>query len=261
VERFDKSVGELLKTLADAGLAEHTLVVVTSDNGMPFPRAKTNLHDSGSHMPLAICWPGRVKPGSEIDAFVSLTDLGPTLLEAAGLKPLPEMTGRSLVPLLTGRESAARDLVFIERERHANVRKGDLSYPARAVRTQEFLYIRNLRPERHPAGDPEVWKAVGPFGDIDGSPTKDLLLEKRTDPSFAPFFQLACAKRPVEELYDLTKDPCQIKNVADRPEYAAVKERLRKELEMWMRDTADPRILTDDDRWDRFPYFGGGPRQ
>ncbi|PYJ03758.1 MAG: heparan N-sulfatase, partial [Verrucomicrobia bacterium] len=100
-----------------------------------------------------------------IHDFVNLTDLAPTFLEAAGLKPLPEMTGQSWLGLLAGNKQSGRETVFVERERHANVRRGDLSYPARAVRTSDFLYIRNLRPDRWPAGDPEMWKAVGPFGD------------------------------------------------------------------------------------------------
>jgi arylsulfatase A-like enzyme len=260
VERFDRTVSELLKELADAGLVENTLVVITSDNGMPFPRAKTNLHDSGSRMPLAIRWPAKIKPGQKHAALVSHTDFAPTFLEAAGLPALPEMTGKSLLPLLLGKSSEPRDTVFIGRERHANVRKGDLSYPARAVRTREFLYIRNFRPERWPAGDPELWKAVGPFGDIDGSPSKDLILNKRDDPAIAPFFNLACAKRPAEELYDLAKDPWQVKNVAGQPEYAEAQRKLRAALDKWLQETGDPRLGMDDDRWDKFPYYGGPAR-
>ena len=152
-----------------------------------------------------------------------------------------------------------RDMVFVERERHANVRKGDLSYPARAVRTKEFLYIRNLRPDRRPAGDPEMWKAVGPFGDCDGSPSKEFLLGHRDESEFAKLFQLAFAKRPAEELYDLSKDPHQIVNVADRSEYAAAQKKLRASLDRWMTETKDPRATSDDDPWDRYPYYGSPP--
>src|SRR6185436_20433148 len=101
-----------------------------------------------------------------IESFVSLTDLAPTLLEGAGLVALDGITGRTLVPLLRGEPQSGRDRVFIERERHANVRQGDLSYPVRAIRTRDYLYIRNFRPDRWPAGDPQQYVAVGPFGDI-----------------------------------------------------------------------------------------------
>ena len=176
--------------------------------------------------------------------------------EAAGLKPLREMTGQSLLPLLAGKTQRGRDLVFVERERHANVRAGNLSYPVRAVRTDDFLYLRNLRPDRWPAGDPEVWKAVGPFGDCDGSPSKEFILDHRNEPAFARFFQLGFAKRPAEELYDLAKDPHQISNVADHAEYAAAKKKLRATLDRWMKETKDPRATSDGDPWDSYPYFG-----
>ena len=189
-----------------------------------------------------------------------LTDIAPTLLEAAGLRPKPEMTGRSLTPLLAGRKQPGRDVAFLERERHANVRRGDLSYPVRAVRTKDYLYIRNFRPDRWPAGDPEMYFAVGDFGDIDGGPSKDLLTSRRNDPAVAKYFKLATDKRPAEEFYDLRKDAGQLYNVAERAEYAKAKKRLRAALDKWMRETGDPRATTDDDRWDRYPYFGNPGR-
>jgi arylsulfatase A-like enzyme len=196
-----------------------------------------------------------VKAGQHRDDFVVLTDLAPTFLEAARLTP-PPMTGRSLMPLAAGERQPNRDRVFVERERHAQVRRGDLAYPARAVRTERFLYIRNFRPDRWPAGDPEMYFAVGPFGDIDGGPSKDLLLERRNDPATTRFFELATAKRPAEELYDLKKDPDQLRNVAGQREYESDQKQLKSTLEKWMRDTHDPRISQDDDRWDKYPYYG-----
>jgi arylsulfatase A-like enzyme len=256
VQRFDRDLGLLLEALERAGELDHTIVVVTSDNGMPFPRAKATVYDGGARVPLAIRWPGIAGAGRQIDALVSLTDLAPTVLEGAGLKPLEAMTGRSLLPLLRGQPQPGRDRVFVERERHANVRRGDLSYPVRAIRTKDYLYIRNFRPDRWPAGDPELYVAVGPFGDIDGGPTKSVLLDRRDDPAIAPLFHLATAKRPAEELYDLKRDPEQVDNVAGRPQYRDAQRRLRAELDAWLRETGDPRMTDDDDRWDRFPYFG-----
>jgi hypothetical protein len=166
------------------------------------------------------------------------------------------MTGRSLWNLLSGETETGRDQVFTERERHANVRRGDLGYPSRAVQTAGHLYIRNFRPDRWPAGDPEPWKAVGPFGDIDNGPTKAAIVDNSDDPVITRFFQLACARRPSEELYDLRNDPHQLVNVAGRSEFRAVRENMRNRLENWMRWTRDPRSLIDDDRFDRYPYFG-----
>lgn len=261
VQLFDEQLARLLQALERAGELDDTLVVVTSDNGMPFPRAKANLYDAGTRMPLAIRWPRGVKAGSRIDAFVSLDDVAPTLLEAAAVDVPAQMTGRSLLPLLRGARQDRRGAAFFERERHANVRKGDLSYPARGVRTAELLYIRNYRPERWPAGDPELVFAVGPFGDIDGGLSKTLLLERRGDPAIARFFELATAKRPAEELYDLRKDPGQLRNVAAERAHAKALSRLRAQLEEWQRRSGDPRLTQDDDRWDAYPYYGAPAKQ
>ncbi|MCY3021416.1 MAG: sulfatase [Planctomycetota bacterium] len=256
VQRFDRDTGEILKLLEESGRAANTIVVMTSDNGWPFPRAKANLYDIGTHMPLAIRWPAKVQGGRTVDAFVGHTDFAPTFLEAAGLKPLPEMTGRSLLRLLCDQNAvdAERDKVFLERERHANVRKGDLGYPCRALRTQKFLYVRNLCPDRFPAGDPEMWKAVGPYGDIDDGPSKQVTMKRRNEPGIEKFARLALDKRPAEELFDLVKDPAQLFNVVNDTQYADAKKDLRAGLDLWMKDTGDPRAAGDTDIFDKYPY-------
>ena len=256
VQRLDREAGEIVATLEAAGQLDNTVIIFTSDNGVPFPRAKANLYDAGTHVPLAIRFPSKAKSRRTVDDFVVLTDLAPTILEAAGLKPPAEMTGRTLMPWLAGNTQPGRERVFLERERHAQVRRGDLGYPARAIRTKEFLYIWNIHPDRWPAGDPEMYVSVGPFGDIDGGPTKDLLLQRRDDSAIARYFTLATAKRPEEELYDLRKDPDQLQNVAARSEYTEPKRSLHTALLNWMRDTHDPRATRSADPWDRYPYFG-----
>src|SRR6185436_2287382 len=111
--------------------------------------------------------------------------------------------------------------------------------------------IRNFRPDRWPAGDPEMYKAVGPFGDCDNSPSKEFILARKDEsPSL---FRLAFEKRPAEELYDLANDPYQLTNVVSLPKYAASREKMRSALEDWLKSTADPRATDDDDRWDGYP--------
>jgi arylsulfatase A-like enzyme len=256
VERFDREVGEILRALEARQMLDSTLVVMTGDNGMPFPRSKANVYDAGSRQPLAVRWPGRIPAGQVRDEFVALTDLAPTFLEAAGLPVPAGVHGRSWLGLFAGQTQPGRDRAFIERERHAHVRAGNLSYPMRAVRTAEFLYIRNLRPDRWPAGDPDLVFSVGPFGDIDGGPTTAVLLSRRNDPAIRRFFELATAKRPAVELYDLGADPGQITNVAGQPRYADAERALGASLDRWMRETGDPRATSDDDRWDEYRYFG-----
>ena len=264
VQRFDGAVGAILDALDSAGLADDTLLIVTSDNGMPFPRCKATLYDGGTHVPLAIRWPRRLAKGVTSRAFVGLADLAPTILRSVGLDPPAEMTGRDLTPLMLASAEAPpparRGEVFLERERHANVRAGDLGYPSRAVRTDRYLYIRNLRPDRWPAGDPVLVHSVGPFGDVDPSPTKDLILAHRAERAFASFFRLAFEKRRAEELYDLTLDPFQLKNITGHKSYAIAQADLRNRLDRWMATTADP--LAHDpnpagrEPFDDYPYVG-----
>lgn len=259
IARFDREVGELMAALEKSGQLDNTLVVVTSDNGMPFPRAKTNLYDWGTRMPLAVRWPARIKGGRVVTDFVSHTDFAPTFLLAAGLTPPREMTGRSLLALLTGnkvagRVEAARDRVYLGRERHDSSRNL-LGYPMRAVRTDDFLYIRNFAPEREPA------QPTPRGADIDDGPTKRFVLDKQNEPAFRRFFDLSFAKRPGEELYDLRADPDQLVNVAARPERAAARKRLADDLDRWMRTTGDPRATNNGDLFDTFPFYGGGPKK
>lgn len=260
VQRFDRNVGTCLDWIRKAGKLENTLVVMTGDHGMPFPRAKCNVYDSGARVPFAVRWPAKIKPGRVVDDFVSFTDIAPTFLEAAGLDPLPEMTGRSFLDVLlsdrSGRVDPARDKVFIERERHVLGNVGHQSYPMRAIRTDEYLYIRNLRPHLWPAAEPQRMTVAGKFGDVDGSPTKHQILSRRADPAIAPFFRRAFAQRPGEELYDLSQDPHQISNAAGKAEYAEVQAKLRSELDGWMQQTADPRAAGETDIWDKCPYVG-----
>ena len=213
-------------------------------------------------MPLVIRWADRVPGGRVVEDFVSLTDLAPTFLEAAGLKPPREMTGRSLLPLLlsdrSGRVERGRDRVYFGRERHANVREADLGYPVRGVRTERFLYLRNFEPDRWPAGDPPIYGDVDQAGDIAGSPSKRAVVEHGGDPATERLFDLAFGKRPAEELYDLAADPWQMRNLANDPRHARTRVRLRSDLDRELKRTGDPRVTGGGDAFDRYPYVTGG---
>jgi arylsulfatase A-like enzyme len=188
---------------------------------------------------------------------VSHLDFAPTFLEMAGVETPKEMSGRSLLDLFT-KEAKPRERIFAERERHAEARAGNVGYPSRAIRTREHLYIRNFHPERWPAGDPDLNKSQGTFSDIDRGPAKEFMLAKRDDAKITPYFQLACAKRPAEELYEMKGDPWQTKNRIDDAALTPVKEKLRAELLEWMKSTGDPRASGDTDTYDKYPYYGAG---
>lgn len=259
IERLDEMAGRALSDLAAAGVLENTIIVYTGDNGWQLPRGLAHIYDGGTKVPLAIKEPSGWKTLRNLrrKEFVTLTDLAPTFLQWAGVDVPSNMNGRSLVPLVRNEAiDTTRDAVFLERERHANVREGDLGYPVRAIRTPDFLYVHNLKPDRWPAGDPELWFAVGPFGDVDDSATKQFLLAHRTDPSYAQLFELSFGKRPAEELYDLRSDPDQIHNVAQDPAYESQLVSLRNRVHDWQADTFDPRLNPADNEFDEYPYLG-----
>ena len=270
VQRFDRLVGDAIKSLEAIGELDNTIVLMTGDHGMPFPRCKSNLYDSGARVPLAIRWPAKVKGGRTVDDFVSFTDLAPTFLEVAGMKPTAEMTGRSLLGLLTGGKSGrvdpARDHVLVGKERHCPAQEApDMGgYPCRAIRTHAYLYIRNFAPDRWPAGTPNHQQAAmrgAWYGDCDNSPTKTYMVDNRDkDATHRKLYEAAFGKRPAEELYDIKKDPEQLDNVAGEAAYAEVRQRLAKQLTDQLRATADPRIIGGGEQFDRYPYLGGVPK-
>ncbi len=270
VQRFDGLVGAAMAALEEIGELDNTVVLMTGDHGMPFPRCKGNLYDCGARVPLSVRWPARMKPGRAIDDFVSLTDLAPTFLEVAGLVSREDMTGRSLLSLLTsdtsGRIDPERDFVLTGRERHCpGQEQPDMGgYPCRAIRTHEFLYIRNFCPNRWPAGTPNYDKAAIPgawYADCDNGPTKTYMVENcDKDAVHRKLFDAAFAKRPAEELYDLAKDPEQLNNVADDRSYDDVKKRLSDQLTTQLKTSGDPRVAGGGEKFDEYPYLGGAPK-
>jgi len=278
VQRFDTEVGGLLKMLEANSELDNTLVVISGDNGLPFPRCKSNLYDTGTHVPLAVCWPAAIKGGRVVEDFISLADLAPTFLEAAGMKPPSDMTARSFMNILrsgkSGRIDHKRDHVLTGKERHVVCQEtGTGGYPMRAIRTHDFLYIRNFKTERWPSGAPEGYDhpveidVAHPRGthfgyaDTDASPTKSYMLKHRDDPKGKRLFDLAFAKRLAEELYDLQKDPDQLNNVAGKTEYSKIKKKLADALMAELKATKDPRVLGKGDAFDQYPYYGSLPKK
>jgi uncharacterized sulfatase len=247
IEWFDSHLSRMLAKLEQIGELDNTLIVVTSDNGMPFPRAKVNLYELGVHMPLAIRWPGKIQPGRVVDDFTSHIDFAATFLEAAGLAVPAGIEGRSLIPILTSSASglidATRDRVYTALERHTWCRPDGATYPIRGIRTKEYLYLRNFEPDRWPTGGPTFVSSNKTFhGDVDACPTKTFMLKEENMDRFSKEYDLSFGKRPLEELYDIQKDPDQINNLASDPEFQDVKQQLWSELSRYLQKTGDPRI-------------------
>jgi uncharacterized sulfatase len=252
IEWYDQQLARALKVLEESGQLDNTLIIVTSDNGMPFPRAKVNVYDAGLHMPFALRWGDRFKRGSVVDELISHTDIAPTFLEAAGLPRPAEMAGRSLLPLLRG-EPVSRDDVFSGMERHTMCRPDGQGYPMRTIRTRQFRYIRNYAPDRWPTGGDFRSSNKTTHGDIDGGPSKDALFDKATAAKFPMQIGLCLNKRPAEELYDVAADPDQIHNVIADPRYAEPLRHLRTRLQQILETTGDPRIKGQDP-WESYVY-------
>lgn len=260
VQRWDRDVARAIELLEQAGELENTIIVMTGDNGMPFPRCKGNLYDWGSRAPLAIRWgKGINQPGRRENAFVSQTDLAPTFLSAAGVAVPDVMTGQSLLPLLRsdGTGGEKRTFAITGRERHAAAQEMPSldGYPSRAIRTERYLYIMNLKPDRWPAGVPEnATHPIERHADCDDGPTKAFLLEHQGNEKARRFYDLCFARRPAEELYDVQADPDQVSNLAGQEEHRQTMKRLRNQLTGYLHDTGDPRFNDQPVKFDEHPY-------
>ncbi len=269
VDRFDRDCGKMLALLDAAGEREDTLIIVTSDNGMAFPYAKANCTEYGIHMPLAISWKQKAPGGRTSDALVSFVDITATIHEATGIEAPPgfPLAGRSFLPLLRGgAEDVARDAVFSGRERHSSSRFNTLGYPQRCIRTARFLFVRNFKPERWPAGPGQKLAGKpgsqpgpehGGYHDIDACPTLDFMIEHRGSAAVAPLFELAVGMRPAEQLFDIVADPGCLDDLAGDPAHAATKAELAAKLDAYLEVTGDPRVLGTGDIFETYPRYSG----
>lgn len=272
IEWFDLHLTRILNYLDSIGDLENTIVIVTGDNGMPFPGSKANCFEYGAHVPLAISYPEGFPSGRIVDDPVSFADFAPTILEMTGTRPdgmLP-VSGKSLVGILKSTKSGTVDIskkyVYSGRERHSSSRWNNLGYPQRAIRSKEYLFIWNAKPERWPAGAPQSIKVgtaneLNPlygidkdgkfhsewaYTDIDPSPSKSFIVENHDDAQINPFFELATAKRPEFELYKVTEDPGCWHNLSGLPAYGDLEKEMKTALFYELTRSGDPRVVGPD---------------
>jgi uncharacterized sulfatase len=272
IEWFDLHLQRMLDYLESIGELEHTIVIVTSDNGMPFPRAKANGYDYGIHVPLAVRYPEKYTGGRIIDQPVSFADIAPTILEITGTNPegmLP-ISGKSMVNILSsdleGIVDPEKKYVFAGRERHSSSRYKNWGYPQRMIRSKEYLLIWNMKPDRWPAGAPQrlvkgaederrpmygidengVHHSDWAFTDIDAAPTKSYIIENHDVASIKPFFNLAVAKRPEFEFYHVASDPFCLENLSGDPDYFVIEQEMKHALLNELEESKDPRVVGPD---------------
>jgi arylsulfatase A-like enzyme len=264
---FDRCCEVILKELERLGELDNTLVVISGDHGAPgFPRGKTNCYDFGARVLFAARWPGHIRAGQVVERPISLIDVAPTFLAAAGLPPEKGMNGQNLLPALRGAShDKLRGWALIGRETHVNTARGGMPYPMRAIRTGEHLYIINFKPDRAPMGDPMALATASPpsyeeirentrltYADVDAGPTKAWMIQHREDPRWERHWNLGFGPRPEEELYDLKKDPHQVNNLAGDANYYETRKELRARLMQELTSNKDPRLAGD--AFDRNPY-------
>jgi len=262
VEHFDRHLGRMLDELDRRGLLDNTLVIVTSDHGMPFPRSKGNAYEIANHIPFAAMWKrGIRKPGRTVDDFVSFIDLAPTFIELAGLKwsetGMAESPGRSLTDLFraetSGRVNPARDHVLVGKERTDIGRPHDWGYPTRGIITADCVYLRNFEPMRWPGGNPETG-----YLDCDGGATKSFILDAHRKNLADPHWALCFGLRPAEEFYELSRDPDCVDNRAADPRHAAQATAMRSRMEDELRRQGDPRMEGKGAIFDAYPHANKG---
>lgn len=267
IEYFDKHLQQMLEILEDRGELDNTIVIVTSDNGMPFPRVKGQAYDYSNHMPLAIMWAdGILHPKRTVNDFVSFIDIAPTILEVTGVdlneSGMQPIAGQSLTDIFYSEKSGMinpeRDHVLIGKERHDIGRPNDNGYPVRGIVTESYLYLHNFEPSRWPAGNPETG-----YLNTDGSPTKTWILDHQDESEHQEYWQLSFGKRPNEELYNLNDDPYNVNNLISPPENAAYREvadQLKTRLFEMLKAQEDPRISGKGEVFDNYLYSQDGHR-
>jgi len=258
LEHFDRHLQRMLDQLEAAGELDNTLVVVTADNGMPFPRVKGQEYEYSNHLPLAVMWADGIGArGRKVDDLVSFIDLAPTFLELAGISGedagMEPIQGRSLAPVFrSGKEGLVdpgREFILIGKERHDVGRPHDEGYPIRGIVSGGFLYLRNYEPERWPAGNPETG-----YLNCDGSPAKTVCLDARAEPETEKYWEMSFGKRPAEELYDIRSDRDCLVNLAGQPEYGEKKEFLRGRMERELKSQGDLRMMGRGGEYEKYPY-------
>ena len=268
---FDECCRILLEELKATGEYDNTLIVISGDHGAPgFPRGKTNCYDFGARVLFAARWPGHIQPTQILKKPISLIDLAPTFLAAAGLEKADTMHGENLLPALgSGDHSGLRSWALIGREVHVETaRDRQLPYSIRSIRTADHLYIINFTPDRAPMGDllalekgPMTFNELAgktrlTYADVDAGPTKAWMILNRNKPEFKYHWNLGFGARPAEELYELKSDPHQVKNLAGDTKYKAVKVKLRAQLMTELREHNDPRL--NGNQFDYPPYCKEG---
>jgi arylsulfatase A-like enzyme len=258
LEYFDRHIERIIAGLEERGELDNTLIIVTSDNGMPFPRSKGYSFDNSNHLPMAVMWPKGIKsPGRKVTNYHSTVDLVPTFLElsltSSKASGMCQPAGKSMAHLFKDSSkgnSSDKGTLFFGRERNDFGRPQNQGYPSRSVMKDDFLYIINFKPDRFPGGNPETG-----YLDVDGSPSKTAILNMKRSGANSWFYGQSFELRPKEELYYLPNDRDCLNNLAQNTRYAETKGRLKSSLLKKLHSQKDPRVSGQGDVFDNYPFM------
>jgi len=259
IDFADMHLARMMESLEQRGLLENTIIIATSDHGMPFPRVKAQTYLHSNKVPMAIMWPKGIKnPGRTVHDLVSFIDFAPTFLELAGI-PFDESgmhssPGKSLTDIFystrDGQVNPERDYVLLGKERHDYSRPNNQGFPIRGIATGEFLYLHNYDISLWPAGNPELG-----YLDIDGGATKTEILRLFRSGENDFYWRLSMGKRESnEELFHIAVDEECMYNLADDPAYAEVKQELRTRMEAMLKEQDDPRMFGEGDIFNTYGF-------
>lgn len=256
IEYFDSHLIKMIKLLEERGELNNTIIVVTSDNGMPFPRIKGMGYEYSVHLPLAIMWPEGIKnPGRKESSYISMIDFAPTFLKAAGIdwseSKMADVSGKDFIDILHDKpEHGKRDHIILGQERHDYGRPKNQGYPIRSIIKDGFLFMMNFKHELWPAGDP-----ITGYLNTDGSPTKTNILNMNRNGVDKHYWEECFGKNPEEELYKISSDPECLINLVELKEYREIKGYLKVKLLEELKKQSDPRLLGQGDVFDHYPFM------
>jgi N-sulfoglucosamine sulfohydrolase len=259
IEYADSHLGRMIGSLEKRGLLENTIIVMTSDHGMPFPRCKAQEYEYSNHVPMAIMWPeGIHHPGRIVEDMVSFSDFAPTFLELAGIpfeaSGMHASPGKSLTDIFysekEGQVNSERDIVLIGKERHDYSRPKNQGFPIRGIVSDDYLYLYNYNISLWPAGNPEIG-----YLDIDGSPTKTEILRLFRTGENDYYWKLSMGKRASnEEFFSVSNDPECMTNLAGNPEFSELKHDMKARMESMLKEQQDPRMFGNGDIFNSYGY-------
>ncbi len=259
IEYADSHLGRMIEGLEKRGLLDNTIIVTTSDHGMPFPRCKAQEYEYSNHVPLAIMWPRGIKnPGRTVKDMVSFIDFAPTFLELAEIdyekSEMHSSPGRSLTDIFyfdkEGQVNPERDILLIGKERHDYSRPKNQGFPIRGIVSDDYMYLYNYDISLWPAGNPEIG-----YLDIDGSPTKTEILKMFRSGTDTRYWKLSMGKREsAEELFNISNDPECLNNLAAEPEFAELKQKMKARMEKMLKEQKDPRMFGHGDIFNSYKF-------